>query len=254
MKSIFTTILSILLFVSYENYGQIKPSISNIRAKVTNSGLIEIQYDVSGIIREDSIYILLLKKDGTSIKPKSVSGDIARGVTNGINKLIKWNIVDDNFIVDDDFQIIIEIKLGKEIQAPKPSGGVSNVLLSMIAPGVGNIFVNENKKIGFRPLITASFYGLLIYGLTLKSQSNSQYAIYNSKTKETEAQTYYDAANENHHSYFVMTRGAAVIWVYSVISTAIKGVKNDKLRKQSNTTFKIGTFMDTPTIGLNYKF
>lgn len=254
MKSIFTTILLLLLFVFHKNYGQKKPSISNINVKVTNTGLIEIHYDVLDVLKDDSVYVSLQKKDGIIIKPKSVSGDVGKGIISGINKVISWNIINDNFIVDDDFQINIEIKLAKEIQAPKPSGGVSNVLLSMIAPGVGNIFVNEEKNIGFRPLITASFYGLLIYGLTLKSQSNSQYAIYNSKLKEAEAQTYYTAANENHHSYYLMTRAAALIWVVEVISTAAKGLKNDKLRKQSHTSFKVGTFMDTPTIGITYKF
>jgi hypothetical protein len=254
MKYIFTTILLLLLFVSHENYGQRTPSISNINIKVNAKGFIEIHYDVSDLVQDDSIYVFLQKKDGTIIIPKSVSGEVGKGIREGINKVISWNIIEDNFIVNDEFQIFIEIKLAKEIPVRKLAGGVSNVLVSMIAPGIGNIFVNENKRIVLRTLITATFYGLLINGLIVKKDSDSQYAIYNSKLKESEALNYYTAANENHHIYYLMTRGAALIWAVEVISTFAKGLKNDKLRNQSHISLNVGTFMDTPTIGINYKF
>ena len=64
MKSIFTTILMLLLFVFHKNYGQKKPSISNINVKVTNTGLIEIHYDVLDVLKDDSVYVSLQKKRG----------------------------------------------------------------------------------------------------------------------------------------------------------------------------------------------
>lgn len=237
-------------------FGQVKPTISNINIEVTQSGKIEIRYDISDIRPNDSLFVTLQKKDGIMVIPKSVIGDIGKNLVSGKGKKIIWNIIEDNFFDDGDYQSIIEIKLGKEIQAPKPqpSGGVSNVLLSVIAPGIGNIFVNENKKVGLRPLATVAFYSLLLYSLTLKKEANNHYAIYNSKLNEKEALPYYDIANENHHSYIMLSRAAAIIWAVEVISTFAKGLKNDKLRKQSHTSLKVDWGINNTTIGFRYTF
>jgi hypothetical protein len=257
MKFNLTLLLGLSIFLISEiSYGQEKPTISNIHFSVKENGYINFSYDVTDLLPSDSIFVYLRNMAGTIIKPKSVIGDIGNNIISGKGKLISWNIVNDNFFVDDDYQAIIEVKLGirNKIIKPKLLGGASNALLSMVAPGIGNIFVQSNKKVGLRPLVTLSYYGLLVYGFSLKKRADNQYGIYTSQSDEQIALPYYNAANANHQAYLMLSSAAALIWAVDVISTFRKGLKNDNLRKKSHTTFKIGTILNTPTVGFNHNF
>jgi hypothetical protein len=223
-------------------------------------GKVRINYDIENLIENDSVGFYVVTKNGMTLTPKSVIGDFGKKVISGKNKLIIWDLVKDEIFVDDEFQIKVEVKLSpREIILPKPKkvilgGGVSNTLLSVVAPGVGNIFVTENHKVGLRPLITASYIGLLVYGFTMKSKKDEQYAIYESKLRASEAAEYYSLANYYHHRYYAATRLAGAIWAFDVISTFIKGSKNDKIRKNSKTTFNLNSIGETPTLGFKYNF
>lgn len=254
-RQILLLALSIFL-ISEVSYGQETPTISNIHFSVKENGYINFSYDVTDILSDDSIFVYLRNMSGAIIKPKSVIGDIGHNITPGKNKLIYWNIVKDQLFVDDEYQAIIEVKLGKrnKVTKPKLPGGTYNTLLSMIAPGIGNIFVQENKKVGLRPFVTLSFYGLLVYSLSLKKKSNNQYDIYKSQSDEQIALPYYNAANANHQAYLMLSSTAALIWAIDVISTFKKGLRNDNLKRKSHTTFKIGTLLNTPTVGFNHNF
>lgn len=245
-----------ICLISEISYGQEKPTISNINFTVQKDGILNLSYDVRDIHPDDSIFVYFRNIAGTIIKPITVFGNLGKNITAGKGKTISWNIIKDNFFIDDEYQAIIEVKLGKRnsVIKPKLSGGASNALLSMIAPGIGNIFVQENKKVGLRPLVALSFYGLLAYSFSLKKKADSQYALYNSQSNEQEAIPYYNSANTNHQTYLMLSSAAVLIWAVDVISTFRKGAQNDKLRKQSHTTLKVGTILNTPTVGFNYTF
>lgn len=249
----------LIFFLQHNIYSQ-KPVIQNVRVIIVDEGKVKINYDSDNLNENDSIGFYVITKKGASIIPKSVIGDFGKKVISGKNKLIIWDLVKDEIFIEDEFQIKVEVKLSpREIIPPKPKkvilgGGVSNTLLSVIAPGVGNIFVTENHKIGIRPLITVSYIGLLVYGFTMKNKENEQYAIYESKLRASEAAQYYDLANYYHHRYYAATRLAGAIWAFDVITTFIKGSKNDKIRKNSKTTFNLNSVGETPTLGFKYNF
>lgn len=253
-------LLILLIFFIQNNIYAQKPFILNVRVNIVEEGKLRINYDIENLHENDSIGFYVVNRRGTIIIPKSITGDFGKNVVSGKNKLIIWNLVKDEIFVDDEFQIKVEVKLStREIIPPKPKkiilgGGIFNTLLSVVAPGVGNIFVTENHKIGIRPLITASYIGMLVYGFTMKNKENEQYAIYESKLRASEAAPYYDLANYYHHRYYAATRLAGAIWAFDVISTFIKGSKNDKIRKNSKTSFNLNSIGETPTLGFKYNF
>lgn len=252
-------LIPLIFFIQSNIYAQ-KPSISNVRVNIIEVGKLRINYDIDNLNENDSIGFYVVTKKSTTIIPKSITGDFGKKVISGKNKLIIWDLAKDEIFVDEEFQIKVEVKLSpREIIPPKPKkiilgGGISNTLLSVIAPGVGNIFVTENHKIGIRPAITASYIGLLIYGFTMKSKENEQYAIYESKLRASEAAQYYDLANYYHHRYYAATRLAGAIWAFDVITTFIKGSKNDKIRNNKTTSVNLNAIGETPTLGFKYNF
>ncbi|GAB4019810.1 hypothetical protein GCM10028808_58820 [Spirosoma migulaei] len=112
--------------------------------------------------------------------------------------------------------------------------GPAWALLSAVAPGIGNIFVQLPKpKIGLRPLLTVGCYGLIAYGLAERKKSQDAFAIYEDQKNATAGEPYYQTANDHHHRYFMATRGAVVVAAADVILTFIKGLRNTQIQKEA---------------------
>ncbi|WP_245859448.1 hypothetical protein [Spirosoma aerolatum] len=137
--------------------------------------------------------------------------------------------------------------------------GPAWALLSAVAPGVGNIFVQMPKpKIGLRPLVAIGCYGLVAYGLIERQKSRDEYAIYEQQKNVKDGDPYYQTANEHYHTYWLATRGAAVVAVADVILTIIKGVRNNHIQKEAHRYQSIrirpGLQAGQPTAVLRYTF
>lgn len=112
--------------------------------------------------------------------------------------------------------------------------GPAWALVSAVAPGIGNIFVQMPKpKIGLRPLLTIGCYGLIAYGLSERKKSQDDFAIYEDQKNATAGEPYYQTANDHHHRYFMATRGAVVVAAADVILTFIKGLRNSQIQKEA---------------------
>ncbi|MBD2755964.1 hypothetical protein IC230_23905 [Spirosoma sp. BT704] len=110
--------------------------------------------------------------------------------------------------------------------------GPAWALLSAVAPGIGNIFVQMPKpKVGLRPLVTIGCYGLLAYGLSERQKSHDEYALYEQQKNMTAAEPYYTQANSHHQNYYLATRGAIVVAAIDVILTFMKGLRNNRLQR-----------------------
>lgn len=137
--------------------------------------------------------------------------------------------------------------------------GPAWALLSAVAPGVGNIFVQLPKpKIGLRPLLAVGCYGLVAYGLMERKKSQDDFAIYQQQKNATEAEPYYTSANDHHHRYFLATRGAMVVAAADVVLTFLKGLRNNQLRKEARRiqSFNVypGLQAGQPTAVIRYSF
>ena len=137
--------------------------------------------------------------------------------------------------------------------------GPAWALVSAVAPGIGNIFVQTPKpKIGLRPLLTVGCYGLLIYGFSERQKAQDMYAIYDQQKNMTAGEPYYQTANDHHHRYFLATRGAIVVAAADVILTFIKGIRNSKIqtepRRYQSIKLSPGLQAGQPTAVVRYSF
>ena len=134
--------------------------------------------------------------------------------------------------------------------------GPAWALVSAIAPGIGNIFVQTPKpKVGFRPLLTVGCYGLIAYGLAERQKALDQYAIYEEQKNMAAGEPYYQTANGHHHTYFLATRGAIVVAAVDVIATFIRGLSNSReVRRVQGITLRPGLQAGQPTAVVRYSF
>ena len=134
--------------------------------------------------------------------------------------------------------------------------GPAWALLSVAAPGIGNIFVQTPMpKVGFRPLLTVAAYGLVAYGLTERQKSTNEYAIYEVQKNLAAGEPYYTTANDHYHRYFLATRGAVVLGAADVILTFFKGIRNGREARQlRGITLRPGMQAGQPTAVIRYSF
>lgn len=136
--------------------------------------------------------------------------------------------------------------------------GPAWALLSAVAPGFGNIFVQTPKpRIGFRPLLAVGCYGLLVYGFQERQKSRDVYAIYNTQKNAETGEPYYQTANDHYHRYYLATRGAIAIAAADVILTLFKGLRNGRTvaaRPLQSVTLLPGLLAGQPTAVVRYSF
>lgn len=134
--------------------------------------------------------------------------------------------------------------------------GPAWALVSAIAPGIGNIFVQTPKpKIGLRPLLTVGCYGLIAYGLSERQKSLDEYAIYEQQKNMAAGEPYYQTANNHHHAYFIATRGAVLVAAIDVVATFMRGLQNNReVRRIQSVTLRPGLQAGQPTAVVRYSF
>jgi len=209
---------------------------------------VKITYDAADLLKSDSVFVRAQSRTKGLINVTAVTGAVGKGQQSGKGKVIYWDIQKDGALIDGEMAITV-VTESINNQSGSVGGGPANALLSVLVPGLGNVMVQPNHRIGFRPLITVAYGGLLIYGLSQRSQSNKQYQLYQSQTLEEQAEPYYTKANQARHQYLIATRAAAAILVADVVYTAIKGTSN--LKKQ-RAQLSLGFQQNTPLIGFRY--
>ena len=226
-------------------------TVSNIRVEA-DSQRVKIRYDVAGISAADSVHIQVESRSAGNLPVRTVTGDVGKGVSPGTGKTIYWDYTLDGVSISDDIRATVLIKQEAIRQPGTGNGGATYALVSALAPGVGNIFVQPNRRVGVRPLITVAYSGLLVYGLVQQGQSKKHYALYESGLNESD----YTTANRLHHQYLVAVRTAAVVWLVDVVYTYLRGHKNDQARTTRRVSQRL--FVDvvhtTPTVGLRLRF
>ncbi|HEV7346858.1 hypothetical protein [Telluribacter sp.] len=244
----------LLLWSSENNLLFAQPIVSDIRVEI-DVQRVKVTYNISDVSVKDSVYLQVEGKKQGFLKMKTLSGDIGRNITAGINKVIVWEYALDGEQLDEEIRPIIGIV---EFKEPKTvdsiGGGPINALISVIAPGIGNIFVQPYNKIGLRPLITVAYGGLLGYSILQKKRSNSQYSLYQSERYERNAQPYYNKANKSHHEYLIAMSMAASILVTDVAYTFFKGLSNDRKKRNIKQGITLSYADKTPMIGLMLTF
>jgi hypothetical protein len=222
-----------------------KASLTNVRVDL-DVNRVRVMYDIEGITARDSVYIQAESRSRGLLNAATVTGDVGTAILPGKNKTIYWDYRLDEVKIDDDIRVTVYMKSPVEATG----GGPANALLSVVAPGIGSIFVQPDRKIGLRPLITGAYVGLLVYGLVRRSQSKHQYGLYADQLIMAD----YQEANRLHHHYLVATWTAVGLLLTDVTYTLLKGLKNDKQRRASQQRVAIGYIGTAPTIGVQFHF
>lgn len=221
--------------------------IANIRVDVDNER-VKVLYDAVGITSRDSIYLQVESQSRGLLNVVTVTGDVGRAVVPGKNKTIYWDYRLDGLRIDDGIRANIRVK--RPYQRLAVGGGPTYALLSVVAPGLGTIFVQPGHKVGLRPLITGAYAGLLIYGLVQNGRSDRAYDEYLILLNDSD---YAEANRLNHHS-LVATWAAVALLLTDVTYTFLKGRKNEK-QKQLAQTGVVLTYAGTiPSIGFQFRF
>ena len=242
------TFLALLLHWSTA-IGQPLVTITNIRVSI-DKNRVKTLYDITGITSADSLYIEVESRSRGLLNASTVTGDVGTSVLPGKNKTIYWDYPMDGIKIEEDEDIQVNIRVRQPIQQGTVGGGPINALLSVLAPGVGTIFVQPNRKVGLRPLITGAYVGLIIYGLVRKNQADNQYGLYASTLHLDD----YTKANRLHHHYLVASWTAVALLLTDVTYTFLKGRKNEKQKPRVRQHVAFNYVGTTPTVGVQFHF
>jgi hypothetical protein len=223
-------------------------AITNIRVDV-NTERVQVRYDVAGLQPDDSVYLEIESQRRGQLNARTLTGDVGKGLLSGKNKTVVWPYRLDGLRIDDPIQVLFHVKQ-LALPAVPPGGGPAYALLSVVAPGVGTIFVQPGRNVGLRPLITGSYLGLWAFGIVQKNRSNQAYDRYERERDEAA----YAQANRQHHQYLLATGAAVALLVADVGYTFWKGRKNTKLQRVTTPGLAIDVVGATPTVGLRVRF
>jgi hypothetical protein len=216
-------LIKIMIILSVQGiYGQ---NVSSVNFWIDENGII-VRYDLIDETPGNQYFIELkfVSDKGDEFIPESTRGEQGKNIKPGKGKVITWDIAKDNFEFTGNLKAIITATPGF-----MHLGGPSNALFSVLVPGLGGHFVEENK---IRPLATSVVtLGLISYGIYQKSEENKYYSDYNSSTELDDINIYYDKANAAHHKFVVSTMAGTVIWIADIIWVYYKGKGN--LEKQN---------------------
>ncbi|MEZ0542991.1 hypothetical protein [Fibrella arboris] len=273
------SLLPLLLLLSISFAGNAQGRVSNVRMRAIDQQSIEVFYDLRNSVPTDSIYVRLQRRDGKLLAPElnSVSGDLGTNRVDGRDQRIVWNLRRNGLLLREEVRAVILLKPGglltssgptpteiapalpdsASLVPDKPYRGPAWALLSLLAPGVGNIFVQTPKpRVGLRPLVAVAAYGLLIYGAGQQGEADQAYTDYVSAGNEPAAEPFYQKANSAHQRYYIATRAAAAIWVTDLTLTLIRGFRNqrDEKRAAQPITYHLNYQANTPVAVIRYTF
>jgi hypothetical protein len=155
----------ILFFMLFHGVsGQVGVEIKEVDYRLENN-LIIVQYNLisPSPAEKYTIGLRFISNTGQVVEPRSLSGDVGKNIEPGIGKVITWNFRDDRFEFSGMLKAVVTLTYEK-----KPAGGPSYVILSVIVPGLGGYFVEEDR---IRPVATTvSTLGLMTFGIIEKSK------------------------------------------------------------------------------------
>jgi hypothetical protein len=247
----------IVLTVSGSVCGQ---AISNIRT-VQTGDVLEIHFDLdASATKTYTITPTITTRDGNTIAPVSMMGTNLNVIA-GNDKTIRWDVLKDISSLEGDIMTSLAIQKSG-VRAPAfaaVGGGPSNAFLSMLLPGLGDVFVNApGEQVMIKPTWIMAGYAVSValayYGF---EQSKENYSGYLSAAQQYEMNTYYDKALYYRENGYFFATIAGAIWISDVLHVAVKGSRNNKrLRAVAAGGWQLSGSLvqDKPVVVLRYSF
>jgi len=230
-----------------------------------NDSILFIQYDFTG--RQGYSYdigVIINSKNQGIIKPTSISGAL-NGLTTGSGYYIAWCVLKDIQSLEGNISVELKILRRHTTQGRMDNHadgrGPENAFLSMLLPGLGDVFVNDEDPI-IKPIyISLAFLGsagLAIYG---HNQSKKYEEAAKNSVMEYEINNNLEQAAYYQSNSALMGVFCATIWVCDVIWVVAKGASNRKgtsgpihYPEESRTKLRVGSNGELAMMSLTYRF
>jgi hypothetical protein len=219
--------LIICLFYLQPSYCQTKAKIADVDFHIEDRYIV-VNYTLTGTLPNEQMTIELrfITESNNLIIPKTLTGDLGTGKFNDGSKAILWDLIADSVLLSENIKAVVNIKSSKILYH-----GPSNAFLSVILPGLGGYFVDENKTRSV--LTTVSALGFIGYGVSQKILADKYYADYKGSSSSSDIQDLYDKANKAQQNFQTSTTIAAGIWALDIIWVTLKGFHNIKVAKNA---------------------
>lgn len=219
-------LLFLLLVSTSKAFSQ---KIENVDMRVENN-IVIITYDLLGVPNKTlcNMSVTLISDNGeviqSSIFSSALTGDI-KDVGEGKGKIIKWDVLADGREIKGRYKASVAISSKR---STKIVGGPSNAFLSMLLPGLGNFYVDDESSQNWGYYVMGGFALAAYSSYSSYVSANNAYEEYHKATSQYAMDAAYEEAEKARQSSQLMLGLAGAIWLGDVIYVAAKGFKNRK--------------------------
>lgn len=259
IKSTLTFTTALLLAASLVS-GQ---TVSEVSTRQSGDLLI-IHYDLNGPAAATyNVYPSIITRDGRTIQPQSLSGDHL-SVMPGRGHVITWQVLNDLPVLEGEVAVqLVAVKVSQsnpqQISVSGKRGGPGNAFLSMLLPGLGDVFVNDpGKTVKVKPgYIMVGYIASLGMAYMAKMSEIESYQNYQRASQQHDMDRYYEQAMYYRENAAFMAFLAGSIWVADVVRVAVKGAENRRaapIHHGVEITLNGGLHRGCPSVVLACKF
>lgn len=196
-----------------------------------------------------NISVFFSKGADTTYKPlQHLEGDFGKYMEHG-DKEIRWNyLAEDSLFDGQEFHFKLKASM---LPDPKFLGGPEQVWRSALLPGWGNTRVRYRHKLWY--LNSVATFSLIGAGVFMRLQSESTFDDYLAAQTREEARSLFDKSDRQRRTGGILLLAGGAVWLTDIIRVAIKGKKNNKLRREIKE-FKENQDKNKPQLGLMYDY
>jgi hypothetical protein len=208
-----------------------------------------ISYDFLNKKQSDQFYVWVEveKKNGESIQPKGLSGDVGANIKSGSNKQIIWIPEKDDIYLNE--EVFVELKAEKY---EKSFNRGSAMLMSAVVPGLGQTKISHGKPFWVTSIVA---YGALGGGLYLHSAYLNTYDSYLAEEDPAKRSDLYDQSQQQMNISNALIISGAAVWVANIFWVALIPNRYQPL-KYVNLSFdqSNGPYPGTMLLSMKLKF
>ncbi|GAB3894216.1 hypothetical protein [Spirosoma agri] len=255
MKAFFLSVI-ITLFIGQSAQAQTVASNVRLRTDATVRKVI-IDYELSQVLPNDSIYIELETASGRIIRPISVNGDVGKAIKPGKNKLVAWDVVRDNVRLNEDVKVLLRVARMVTVASPAtiaaaPAVARTTPITESPRPTTDRVAEPGSVVRRTSPLPLIGWIatgGLTGYATVLALGLNKDSDEYNSKefaSDATDLQRFTDLkakVDKNKSTFTIVAGAAAAVAIANVIYTIVakpKPARTALLVQSANRITSIG--------------
>lgn len=258
-------LLALCMFVPGFVFAQ---SITNVDFYQDDNDLV-IVYDIVAYDKDQTfnIWVKVYDSKGNLFNPYTLSGDVGSDITGGKAKRIRWDMVADEVMIDE--EIYVEV-LGKPEPSPQqkiahtkipkktePKGekriSVGGALaLSAILPGLG---ISVASQGGAQWLIGVGTYGLIGGSILLNHGAYNKYEDYKVEEDPAKRNDLFTQAENQDMASKIFMGAAAVVWLGNMVLTGVQtaGINRDAKGSKLSVNGGYDPRHQAPIIGLTIK-